>query len=110
LPLKLIGKIASGDHDSRLGVEADLTSLKLDNILPGWVKVPGKSGKATFNVVQKQQSTRFEDIVVDGGGVSIKDRWRSTRTAICSMRTSRSTRRRMAIAPRCAPSAVLTAW
>jgi hypothetical protein len=72
LPLKLIGKIGSGDHDSKLGVEADLTSLKLDNILPGWVKAQGKSGKATFNVVQKQQSTRFEDIVVDGGGVSIK--------------------------------------
>ena len=72
LPVKLIGKIGSGDHDSKLGVEADLTSLKLDNILPGWVKVPGKSGKATFNVVQKQSSTRFEDIVVEGGGVSIK--------------------------------------
>ena len=26
----------------------------------------------TFNVVQKPQSTRFEDIVIDGGGVSIK--------------------------------------
>jgi hypothetical protein len=73
IPVKLIGKIAStSDHDSKLGIEADLTSLKLDNILPGWVKVPGKSGKATFNVVQKPQSTRFEDIVVDGGGVSIK--------------------------------------
>jgi hypothetical protein len=72
IPLKLIGKIGSGDHDSKLGVEADLTALKLDNILPGWVKTPGRSGKATFNVVQKQQSTRFEDIVVDGGGVSIK--------------------------------------
>ena len=72
LPVKLIGRIGSGDHDSKLGVEADLTSLKLDNVLPGWVKVPGKSGKATFNVVQKQSSTRFEDIVVEGGGVSIK--------------------------------------
>lgn len=72
LPVKLIGKIGSGDHDSRLGVEADLTALRLDNILPGWVKVPGRSGKATFNVVQKQSSTRFEDIVVEGGGVSIK--------------------------------------
>jgi hypothetical protein len=72
LPVKLIGKIGSGDHDSRLGVEADLTSLKLDNILPGWVKEPRKAGKATFNVVQKAQSTRFEDIVVEGGGVSIK--------------------------------------
>src|SRR4051794_10608569 len=70
IPIKLIGKI--GDHDSRLGVEADLTSLRLDNILPGWVKVPGKSGKATFSVVKKEQSTLFQDIVVDGGGVSIK--------------------------------------
>ena len=72
LPVKLIGKIGSGDHDTKLGVEADLTALKLDNILPGWVKVPGRTGKVTFNVVQKQQSTRFEDIVVDGSGVSIK--------------------------------------
>jgi hypothetical protein len=72
IPIKLVGKIGT-DHDSKMGIEADLTQLKLDNILPGWTKVPGKSGKATFNVVPKAQSTRFEDIVVDGGpGVSIK--------------------------------------
>jgi hypothetical protein len=70
LPIKLTGKI--GGADSRMGVEADLTALKLDNILPGWVKLPGKSSRAVFNVVQKPQSTRFEDIVIDGGGVSIK--------------------------------------
>ena len=63
LPVKLSGKIGS---DSRLGVEADLTALKLDNILPGWVKLPGKSSRAVFNVVQKPQSTRFEDIVDRG--------------------------------------------
>jgi hypothetical protein len=34
--------------------------------------LPGKSSRAVFNVVQKQQSTRLEDIVIDGGGVSIK--------------------------------------
>ena len=72
VPVKLTGKIGSGDHDSKLGVEADLTSLRLDNILPGWVKVPGKSGKATFSVVKKEQSTLFQDIAIDGGGVSIK--------------------------------------
>jgi len=72
LPIKLIGKISGGDRDSRMGIEADLTSLKLDNILPGWVKVPGKSSKATFIVVPKAQSTRFEDIVIDGGGASIR--------------------------------------
>ena len=72
LPIKLIGKIGGPDRDSRMGIEADLTSLKLDNILPGWVKSPGKSSRAVFNVVQKPQSIRLEDIVVDGGGVSIK--------------------------------------
>ncbi|WP_425601285.1 DUF3971 domain-containing protein [Bradyrhizobium ontarionense] len=73
VPLKLNGKIAgSSDRDSRIGVEADLTQLRLDNLLPGWVKNPGKAGKATFNVVAKQQSTRFEDINIEGGGVAIK--------------------------------------
>ena len=69
LPVKVTGKIGT---ENRLGVEADLTALKLDNILPGWTKLPGKSSRAVFNVVQKPQSTRFEDIVIDGGGVSIK--------------------------------------
>jgi hypothetical protein len=72
LPIKLIGKIGGPDRDSRMGIEADLTALKLDNVLPGWVKLPGKSSRAVFNVVQKPQSTRLEDIVIDGGGVSIK--------------------------------------
>jgi hypothetical protein len=72
IPIKLIGKIGGPDRDSRMGIDADLTQLKLDNILPGWIKTPGKSSRAVFNVVQKQQSTRLEDIVIDGGGVLIK--------------------------------------
>ncbi|MGZ5873665.1 MAG: hypothetical protein ACXWKP_16290 [Bradyrhizobium sp.] len=69
VPVKLIGKIGG---DTRVGIDADLTALKLDNILPGWVKLPGKSTRATFNVVQKPQSTRLEDIAIEGGGASIK--------------------------------------
>jgi hypothetical protein len=69
IPVKLTGKIGG---DTKLGIDADLTQLKLDNILPGWVKTQGKSTRATFNVVQKPQSTRLEDIVVEGGGASIK--------------------------------------
>ena len=73
LPIKLSGKIAGGpEQTTKLGVEADLTSVKLDNILPGWVKQPGKSGKASFKVVPTAQSTRLEDIVIEGGGASIK--------------------------------------
>jgi hypothetical protein len=69
IPVKLMGKIGG---DTRMGIDADLTALKLDNCLPGWVKPLGKSTRATFNVVQKPQSTRLEDIVIEGSGVSIK--------------------------------------
>ena len=70
VPIKLTGKI--GASDSRVGIDADLTSLKLDNVLPGWVKLPGKSSRAAFNVVQKPQSTRLEDIIIEGAGTLIK--------------------------------------
>ena len=45
IPVKLTGKIGS---DSRFGIDCDLTSLKLDNILPGWVKLPGKAEPCRF--------------------------------------------------------------
>ena len=70
--VKLAGRIGSSERDSKIAIDADLTGLKLDNLLPGWTKPSGKAGRATFNLVQKPQSTRLEDIVIDGGGASIK--------------------------------------
>ena len=72
IPIKLVGKIGDGDRDNRFGVEADLTAARIDNLLPGWTKVAGKAGKITFNVVQKPQGTRFEDILIEGNGALIK--------------------------------------
>jgi hypothetical protein len=72
IPVKLSGKIGTGEHDSRFGVEADLTAAKIDNILPGWTKVAGKASRLTFNVVQKPQGTRFEDVLVEGNGALIR--------------------------------------
>ena len=72
VPIKLSGKIGAPDRDTRLGIDADLSQLKLDNLLPGWVKTQGKPGHVVFNVLQKQQSTRLDDIVIDGGGTLIK--------------------------------------
>lgn len=72
IPVKVNGKIGASDHDNKLGIEADLTAARIDNMLPGWVKAPGKAGRVVFNAVQKPQSTRLEDIVIDGGGAQIK--------------------------------------
>jgi hypothetical protein len=70
--VKINGKLGGPDRESKLGVDADLTAAKVENVLPGWVKQPGRAGHVTFNVTQKPQSTRFDDVSVDGGGASIK--------------------------------------
>jgi hypothetical protein len=70
--VKLNGKIGAPDHDTKLGIDADLSNAHVENVIPGWFKQPGRSSRVTFNMTQKPQSTRFDDIVVDSPGTSIK--------------------------------------
>jgi len=74
VPIRLGAKIASSPElDSRFAIEADLTQAKIDNLLPGWTKPPAKAARATFTMAShKGTNTRIDDIVLDGGGVSVK--------------------------------------
>src|SRR5258707_12763312 len=60
IPIKLVGQIGGPERDSRLGIDADLNSLKVDNILAGWGKLPGQFSRAVFKLGQKQQATPLE--------------------------------------------------
>ena len=83
VPIKLHGRVPSNDNEgSRLNIEADLTPAKIDNLLPGWTKAAGKSARATFTMITKSTpGTRFEDMVVEAPGTSVKgiDRMRRHR-------------------------------
>jgi hypothetical protein len=73
VPLKLAGRVApTSEQDSRFAVEADLTPAKVDGLLPGWIKPPGKPARATFNYVGKGKAARFDDLVIEGSGASVK--------------------------------------
>ena len=72
IPVKLNGRIGYNDRDGRFAVEADLTQVQINDILPGWIKPSGKAARATFVVAEKPQGMRFEDIVIDGPGTLIK--------------------------------------
>lgn len=72
VPIKLNGRVAGAERDSKFAVEADLTGAKIDNLFPGWVKPPGRPVRATFTLVTKDQGTRFEDIYVDGSGAVLR--------------------------------------
>ena len=72
LPIKLNGRMGSNDRESRFNVEADLTPVKIDNLLPGWIKPAGKPARATFLMIKDKNTTRFDDLLVDGSGVLAK--------------------------------------
>jgi hypothetical protein len=74
VPIKIGGKIPSSpDQDSRFAIEADLTQAKVDNLLPGWLKPQAKPARASFTMsTHKGAPTHIDDIVVEGGGVSVK--------------------------------------
>jgi hypothetical protein len=72
IPVKLNGRIGSGDRESRFAVDCDLVQAKITELLPGWVKNPGKPTRATFTFVDKGRTFRLEDLVVDGSGTQVK--------------------------------------
>jgi hypothetical protein len=72
IPIKLGGKVAANDRDSKFTIEADLTAARIDNLLPGWVKPAGRPVRATFTLINRDQSRRFEDIFVDGSGATLR--------------------------------------
>jgi len=72
VPIKLNGRVAAREGDSRFGIEADLTQARVDNLLPGWAKSPGEGARASFTMVSKPGGTRFEDLVVEAPNTSVK--------------------------------------
>jgi hypothetical protein len=72
VPVKLSGRVGSGDRESRFAVDADLVQAKITELLPGWVKSPGKACRATFTFVDKGRTYRLEDLVVEGPGTLVK--------------------------------------
>jgi hypothetical protein len=71
LPVKLTGRLG-GEREGRFNVEADLTPVRVDNLLPGWVKPPGRQARATFTLVNEKSGVRFEDFLLDGQSVLAK--------------------------------------
>lgn len=72
MPVVLTGRVGNDDKADRFDVSADLTPVKIDNLLPGWVKAAGKRARMTFTLVKTDQSTNLDNIVVEGSGALAK--------------------------------------
>jgi hypothetical protein len=72
IPIKVGGRVAFGDSDSRLSIDADFTQAKFDNLFSGWTKAQNRPARATFTYVAHGKPIRIDDIAFDGGGASIR--------------------------------------
>jgi hypothetical protein len=73
IPVRLAGRVTTGsDREGRFNIEADLTPAQIDGLLPGWTKPSGKPARATFTLLSKPQSTRIEDLLIEGAGGGVK--------------------------------------
>ena len=72
LPMRLTGRVSNDEKDARFNVEADLTATKIDNLLPGWVKPPGRPARLAFLLTREKNGLRFDDLLIDGPGVLAK--------------------------------------
>ena len=70
-------------------MEADLTPVKIDNLLPGWVKPAGKPAHATYTMSKIGKSTHLDDLSIDGSAVAVKGSVDSTAPATWCRRISR---------------------
>ena len=72
IPVKVVGHVGDNANDEGLSVEADLTPVKIDNLLPGWVKQSGRPVRATYVMTKTGKTVRFDDLSIDGSGATVR--------------------------------------
>jgi hypothetical protein len=72
IPVKVSARVDSASPEVRMNVDADLSLLKVDNLLPGWVKPAGKPAHANGVLIRNGKSFRFDNITISSPGVLVK--------------------------------------
>jgi hypothetical protein len=72
VPVKIDGRVPAVEGESRFAVEADLTQARIDKLVPGWQKPPGKQARATFTAINKPNLTRLDDFSIEAQGTQLK--------------------------------------
>ncbi|BAT60855.1 hypothetical protein GJW-30_1_03405 [Variibacter gotjawalensis] len=70
--VKFGGRMKPTTREGRFGFEIDLKDSKINDLIPGWIKAAGRPARSTFTLVDRGQSMRLEDFVLEGSGVSVR--------------------------------------
>jgi hypothetical protein len=72
IPIKVSGEISETQKESTFSVDADLTPVSIENLLPGWIKPAGRPAHASYLLTKTAKSVRLDDLEIDGSGANVK--------------------------------------
>jgi hypothetical protein len=72
IPVKVTGTMGQDPKNDRLQVDADLTPVSIDGLLPGWKKLAGQPVHASYTLVKTDKSARFDNLTISGSGTNVK--------------------------------------
>ena len=72
VPIKINGRVPLAEGDGRYSVEVDLTQARVDKLLPGWIKPPGRQSRMSFIMITGRDTIRFDDLTIEGPGTLIR--------------------------------------
>jgi hypothetical protein len=72
IPVKFDTKIGGSSEIKPMSVDADLTPVAINDLLPGWQKAAGRPARLTGTMTTGEKSVRIDDLVIDGSGATVK--------------------------------------
>jgi hypothetical protein len=87
LPIR-IKTLREGGSGLKANVEADLTAVTIDGLIPGYRKAAGRPGKLVFDAVEKVGGYSLQNISLESGASSFKGAAEITNGAISSAKFS----------------------
>ena len=78
--IKATTQLADGDRpktdpataETRAQIEIDLAKTSIDGLLPGWIKLAGRPGRAAFSYIQTAGGIRLEQFQLDAGNANLR--------------------------------------
>ncbi len=72
IPVKVVGRVGDNATDDGMSVEADLTPVKIDNLVARLGEAGGKTRARNVQLLKTGKTTRFDDLSIDGSGATVR--------------------------------------
>ena len=70
--VKFGGRMKLATREGKFTFDVDLKDARINEMIPGWIKAPGRPARSSFTLTDRGQSVRLDDFVLEGAGVSVR--------------------------------------